>query len=414
MTGRVLVCSNLYPPESHGGAELTAWRQAEALHQLGCEVVVFAGGRSSRRKRYEVWQERFGSLDGFRIQLGPEDFWACCSRCFHDPVKEMAFAEILGDTTPSVVHFHNLSGLSAGLIRVAREAGIPTVLTVHDHWALCLHNTLLQTDGSPCISRRHCQRCLDELCGNRETGTVPAQLRNRFVKASYRLLDAIISPSRYLSGAYEKTGIGEGRFHVIPNGVPAEMLRPRARSGRPSGQVEFVYTGYLGPHKGVDTLLEAFGRPEIRSAARLRFVGDGHLRERLEGAVRAAGLGSQVQFDGWVDPLRVPEALRSADCVILPSIWPENHPGSVTEAMAMGVGVIGSRLGGIPELIEDGKTGLLFEPGDTQALAAKMLLMIREPELAALLGREGSRRMAGNTVARRVREIAEVYGQVGA
>ncbi len=228
MSRRILICSNLYPPGFLGGAELIAQRQAESLSELGNSVFVFSGDTAPFRQRYEVRYDTSGTLPVFRLQLEEVDFWLRYSTEFYDRRKESIFDDVVRLLRPDIVHFHNLHGLSAGLIQVAKANGARAVLTVHDHWAFCLHNTLLRTDGHACVDRQDCQGCLDGLEGEKSAKIVPSALRNEYVAANYALLDAIISPSRYLARAYSESGFRAEKIHVITNGLPGGV-RPRTR-----------------------------------------------------------------------------------------------------------------------------------------------------------------------------------------
>ncbi|HZP41888.1 MAG TPA: glycosyltransferase family 4 protein, partial [Candidatus Binatia bacterium] len=125
--------------------------------------------------------------------------------------------------------------------------------------------------------------------------------------------------------------------------------------------------------------------------------------------VRALGLETSVRFHGLVERARIDEIYRDTDVLVLPSIWPENHPVTITEAMASRTAVVASRIGGIPELVADGGSGDLFTPGDPRELAARMLAFARDPLRARRLGEAGFRRIADDTLANQVERLEAVY-----
>jgi len=143
-----------------------------------------------------------------------------------------------------------------------------------------------------------------------------------------------------------------------------------------------VYFGRLSPEKGLFTLLQA----ARNLPAQVKIIGDGPLRQVLEERVAQEGLAN-VDFLGYRSGQDLQEAIRSAAAVVLPSEWYENNPRTVIEAFALGKPVIGSRIGGIPELVRDGETGFTFEPGNAEDLREKIVLLARSPRLAEEMGR---------------------------
>jgi hypothetical protein len=187
-----------------------------------------------------------------------------------------------------------------------------------------------------------------------------------------------------------------------------ERFSQVARTPR-RGRVRFTYIGYMGSHKGVGTIIEALpllGNPD---RFHINFVGAGHLAESLERRARELGYGSSVAFLGKVPNERIDDVFANTDVQLLPSIWPENQPVSVTEAMATRTPVIASRLGGTAELVVDGLNGYLFDAGNPRDLAAKMALFLEDPERIATLGGRGFERIAENSFDRQVVKLLRVY-----
>ncbi len=180
----------------------------------------------------------------------------------------------------------------------------------------------------------------------------------------------------------------------VPNGIPVEAFgKPkvgretwRTREGFGQENVLFVCLAGLRPVKNHSLLLEAFsqGPASTDPRAHLLLVGAGDLRDELEKKARTLGLGARVSFMG----LRadIPEVLSAADVFVLSSDW-EGNPLSVMEAMAAGIPVISTAVGGVPELVEEGKSGLLVPRGDVSALARAMSLLAKDRELRGDMGR---------------------------
>jgi Glycosyl transferases group 1 len=144
---------------------------------------------------------------------------------------------------------------------------------------------------------------------------------------------------------------------------------------------------------------------------RLTIVGEGPEREALKQRVRAMGWDTKVIFQGKIPNSRIGEILRETDVLILPSLWPENQPVSITEAMAAHIPVIASRIGGISELIDDGVTGLLFDAGNARQLARKIMHFADHPEDVETFGESAFQKIRSNTFAGQVRKTEEIYSR---
>jgi glycosyltransferase involved in cell wall biosynthesis len=218
--------------------------------------------------------------------------------------------------------------------------------------------------------------------------TLPPLWR-RVARLSHRAADRLIANSRAALEEEARAGFPRERLVHVPNGLrlTAEPPLPRAALGLPEGPLVLAL-GQLDPVKGHRHLLAAW--PEVQSrhpTARLALVGAGPLRAELEHSAR--GLG--VSFLGFRSPATA--HLAACDLFVQPSLS-EGLPNAVLEAMAQGRAVIGSRVGGIPELVEHDVTGLLVSAADPAALAAAIVELLGDPERRARLGAEGRRRVA--------------------
>jgi len=408
MKKRIVICCNVYPPNFLGGAELIAHYQAKALKQLGHEVVIFTGDTQHCGKRYSLRREAYGDLTVYRVSLWPTDYQSEFVNFSHREV-EQHFDALLEDFSPDVVHLHNLIGLSVGIIHLAKRRKIKTVLTVHDHWGFCYKNTLLKYGAEVCSNYTRCAKCMP-FVQDGDGKQIPIRLRRDFLAMQLSEVDVFISPSRYLAEAYIEAGLPASRFKVILYGIDVKRFE-NLRKIQASGYVRFSYIGHLGRHKGVHTILEALSLLGERTQVRINLVGDGPQRTFYEQRVHELGWGKSVRFWGKVDNGCIERVYRETDVLVLPSIWPENHPVSITEAMASRIPVIASRMGGIPELVEDGKTGYLLEAGNARELAQKMLEFIVDRSKVSVFGENAFRRIADNTFVNQIEKIIEVYNE---
>jgi glycosyltransferase involved in cell wall biosynthesis len=378
MPKTIVVVANVYPPRFIGGAELVAHRHACIMRDAGHRVIVFAGEARPASARHSVVQETYEGLQVHRVQLKAVDYNSDFVSFYHAEV-ERHFASLLALHRPDVVHFHNLNGLSTGIISQAARSGAVTVLTAHDYWGFCHRNTLLLQDGRVCTDRTACADCQMYIHDGRGC-TIPVRMRNDFISLQFRALDRLICPSAYLAAAYVETGMAPAhRAVVVHNG--ADVRRLSGLSREPSeGPVRFAYIGYVGHHKGVGTLLEAFAKVcRTGKSATLSIVGEGEQREELQRMAAGFGVADRICFTGKVDNRDIESIYAKTDVLVIPSIWPENQPVTIMEAMATRTAVIAARIGGIPEFVEDHKSGLLFDPGNATDLAMRMQELIESP-----------------------------------
>ena len=216
------------------------------------------------------------------------------------------------------------------------------------------------------------QRCADGSIGR--SALLWAEARYHAAARSYQRVDMFIAPSRFMRDAVVRR-FGEDKVIHIPNGIDTSRIEVSEQDER------FVlYLGRLSPEKGVETLLRAHAADN--AAWRLVIAGSGPLLEDLQSRFPLA------EFTGHLTGKALETRLREASVVVVPSEWHENSPLSILEAMAHAKPIVASRIGGIPELVRDGETGLLFEPDDTQQLSSCIRTLLRDSDLRKKFGRQ--------------------------
>jgi glycosyltransferase involved in cell wall biosynthesis len=226
-------------------------------------------------------------------------------------------------------------------------------------------------------------------------------------RSALRRADAVVVLTDRTAAALAADGVPAGRVHTIPSGFDPALFAgtsPDVFTG--VGRPRIGYVGRLAPQKRTDRLVEAVGR--MREPASLVVVGDGPDRERVQAL--AAGR-PRTHLTGFVEHTAVPAVLASLDVLVLPSAYEEM--GSVlTEAMASGLPVVASDVGGIPEVVRHGETGLLVPPGDVDALAAALDRLAADPGLRARLAAGARARAAAYAWPRLAARVAAVYARV--
>jgi glycosyltransferase involved in cell wall biosynthesis len=346
------------------------------------QTIMSAQGVASR-----VWAPAPGPLQG------------AASRWFGRRYRRQV-GTLIRDWQPDVVHAHNVwMRLSPAPLEAAHEAGVPVMMTVHDYNWVCPRKWMITEDDRPC-EVGFGRRCAVSGCrGSREGRVWMPYNALRWLKIAVhrtmltKWVDRFISPSRHLAGWMERSLGVEGVIH-IPNFAPG----PRGGVGRPVDHPKnLVFAGRLSREKGVDVLLRsmpvvASRHPEVR----LVIAGDGPERSELERLADESGAGQVVRFAGPLEPDALGRLYADAGLVVLPTLWMENCPVSILEAFAHGRAVVGTRIGGVPELIDDGRTGVLFERGNHRELSAVLDDLLSDRERIRRMGRNAEISWARN------------------
>jgi len=348
----ILLVNKFYYPR---GGDFTAVSATEELLKAhGHRVAVFS--MQYPRNNPTPWERYFPPEISFGSK-GLAGKLRAAVRLFHSPEVAGRFRKLLHDFRPDVVHLHNIhSYLSPVVAQVAHRAGIRVVWTMHDYKLICPSYACLR-DGAPCeLCYTHKSNVLTHRCmNNSRMASLLAWLEalywNR--RKLERITDRFVSPSSFLKGRMVAAGFRPEQISVLHN----FMYRPMSPVGK---EDYYCYVGRLSAEKGLDVLLDA----AVRLPYPLKIVGDGP----LYAALREKYASPQIEFTGHLPSDRLLPIVQRARFLVLPSVWYENNPFSVIEALCVGVPVLGARIGGIPELIETGVNGLLFEPGDTEDL----------------------------------------------
>ncbi len=350
----------------NGGAEIYMHRVMERQSDAGHEVHAFStrstGNLPSNDKKYFVHRFDYTKFEGIRA-----DSKKALAFLWNTEAKR-ATERILNEVQPDVIHLHNVyHHLSSSILAPIRQSGIRCVHTLHDLKLACPNYSMF-TEGEVC------ERCKGGRYWNAVTHRClfPATVGNvlgaceiamtKFRKSYERTVDQFITPSRFYRDIFVRWGEPAGKFTVLPN--PADVADEPAEGG--GGYI--LYVGRLSQEKGVDTLIHAIARTPTLP---LRIAGAGPEEERLRQLVRTLG-AAHVTFLGFVQQEELARIRARAEALVVPSVWYENCPLSALEALGQGIPIIGSRIGGIPELVRDGKEGLLAEPGDVNAWAASL------------------------------------------
>ena len=245
--------------------------------------------------------------------------------------------------------------------------------------------------------------------GNRRELATPDKSRGQLMaqRAGYAAAHAVVANSQAAAAQLRREGVPVRKVHVIPNGIDLDAFPPRTQPDRHAAGPRIITVANLRPEKGHDTLLAAAARVlQDRPDAEWSIIGDGPLRASLEQDAAARGLGGRVRFLGERND--VPALLTASDVFVLPSRW-EASPNALIEAMAAGLPVVATRVGGIPELVDDGATGTLVEAGDDGAMSAAVLALLEPNGRGSAIGRAARASVARLSFDRMVARFTHLY-----
>jgi len=326
-------------------------------------------------------------IDRSRFQIYPV--------CFHDDGPWTGRVSELGDAiTRFPIYGFRRPATARQLFSFARWCRQKNIAVLHS-WEI--YSNVFALPGAALA------RVPLRIGSRRGLGGPPAvrRLQALACRAAHRM----VANSRAAADQLVSEGIADERIDVVPNGIDLSLFPERLEWARPR---KITMVACLREGKRIDVLVAA--APQIIARypdVEFEIVGDGPCREQLIAQAEAAGVRSHVRFMGHRDD--VPAILSASDLFVLPS-ESEASPNVVLEAMAAGLPVVASRVGGIPELVADGITGHLIPPGDPQSLASAILDLLDRPDRAAAFGQAGRMRTAREySFDRMVRQFETLY-----
>lgn len=368
-----------------GGAETYYLTVGSELERMGHEVAYFSmrhpDNLPCKWDKYFVTQREYNNVknplkaarDGMALIYSPE--------------AKRNFQALCEEFRPDVVHLNNvhrqitLSILDAPYLR---ENKAPVFYTAHDYVTVCPGYLMLDGDGrvcDACLEDGRYRHCIENRClkGSRAKSALAA-LEASFNRAhkSNRRIDRVIAPSRFMRSKLIEGGWPEGKVVFLQNFADDAILDRASNAGADTTDREnpyLLFFGRLSVEKGVDTLLRSFDAalPNLPQDMRLVVVGNGPDAAEFKALASSLGCASRIEFAGYQTGEALQSYVERASLAISSSRWRENMPYSIVEAFAAGTPVVGANIGGIPELVDEGNTGFICEPGDVQSMADAIL-----------------------------------------
>ena len=345
-----------------GGDCIYTMNVEKMLKEKGHEVAVFAmqypENEESEWSKY--WPSNMTKLKAF-------------TRPFGDGEVRRKFGMLLDDFKPDVVHLNNIhTQLSPVIAKMAHERGIRVVWTLHDTKLVCPCYTCTR-DG------KWCTECFTDKKAVISHRCMPGGLPGAII--GYREMmkwnrevleectDLFLPPSQFMMDTCVEGGYSPEKFRVLCNFIDVEKVPQMTQVSQLKGDY-YVYLGRVNEVKGVRTLCKAAAQLNKK----LIVIGGGELLPELQEAYKDF---KQIEFKGQMKWEEFMPILRGARFMVLPAEWSENNPLTVIESQSLGTPVLGARIGGIPELIEEGISGMTFTSGDVEDLKDKIILIFK-------------------------------------
>ena len=357
---KILLANKFY--YRRGGADVYLINLEELLKAKGYEVAVFSmqhpQGFESPYSKYFPATVEYGKTDARQFSL-------LLTRPFGTKEVKRKFNALLDAFQPDVVHFNNIhTQLSPVIAQIAYERGIKTVWTLHDYKIICPGYLCLRGNGQVC-----------ELCFNDKWHVLKYKCIKNSLFASLiayleskkwtkekleKYIDVFICPSKFMASKMIQGGLDKTKIVTLCNFIDVD----KTKIENIKKEDYYCYVGRLSREKGIKTLIEAATRLPFN----LKIVGDGPLLDEL----RYSNKNESIEFLGHKNWNDLRNIVAKARFTVTPSECYENNPLSVIESKCLGTPVLGANIGGIPEIIEENRTGLLFESGNARDLKDKI------------------------------------------
>lgn len=375
---RVLVVHNSY--RWRGGEDVVAEAEISLLRENGHEV-----------QTYSRHNNAIESMP--RVAVAQETLWSL--RTMDD------LGRCVNTFNPDLIHVHNTFPLvSPSLFWAAARKGLPVVQTLHNFRLLCPQAMFLRNNQvcEDCLGtspwRGVVRKCYRD--STAQSAVLVSMLTLHRALGTYRhKVTRYIALNRFCRDKFVDGGLPRERISIKPNFVDSPVLIDTPRAGG-------LFVGRLSQEKGTDVLLGALERLPGKI---IDVIGEGPERERMQMHARLRSLGVKARSE-------IMEHMQRASYLVVPSIWYETFGLVLVEAFACGLPVIATRLGAMQELIDDGRTGLLFDPGSSVDLARKMTWAERHPEEMRRMGRNAREEyLEKYTPQRNYEQLMAIYRQ---
>jgi glycosyltransferase involved in cell wall biosynthesis len=408
---------NYYNPlKLHGGAERLVLIEAQLIAQNGNDVVIITthSGKSVRTEK--LWDGKISIWFLPSMRFKNSSFIQKCADLvlsLYNPFFMTLVDQILQIEKPDIVHIHNPVAMSISVAKVARRHGCKIVQTFHGYNFECPKGSLYRRSGVVCsnplpICKVYKRVFRNIIQDHSSMIALNSFVRERMIKAGYDPAEIDVIPGTVTSIEFYGSRYDPAKIEVIPNNLQESHKTFLSRSRNK----EILFVGRMVKAKGVHVLLNALAKVKktFNGQFVVNLIGDGEDKAYFESQARS--LGVNANFLGNVSDRVLHKHYKEACAVVIPSLWCELFPVVVLEAMSHGKPVIASNIGGFPDLVLHGQTGLLFEPANEDALASCIKTLLAEEELASKMGHNALEMLPKFSDTNHLKKLMSLYNKV--
>ncbi len=408
------------PPQERAGTEILTLELARALQARGHQATIIARTFAPECEECSLKDEQ--DEHGPRIIRIVNNYIRTSSFRLHydNPFFHDTFRRILDRCGADIVHFQHVAHLAASLIPSVSALGYPTVLGLHDFFFACHRVQLIDRADQLCPGPQQGRRCVT--CLQDVASAEDAHHRFTFMARVLRVPQRVITPSAFLARRIaEEFPFLHDRLQVIAPGLPlppglafseqrpAGVYTGQEVSGPSPRPLRILYVGVLLPHKGAHVLIDALkGIPAERTHTSF-YGAEVAGRQPYVDRLHEAAAGLSVHWGGVYKRSALQAILTEHDVLVMPVTWEETFSLVTREALQAGLPVIAARRGALPEVVEDGRNGLLFEPENAADLQHCLRRLLNEP---GLLARLKPGRFAWRDTGAYAQDVEQMYQEV--
>ncbi len=390
---KILMIHKFYYIE--GGAERYVFNLTHLLGKKGHTVIPFAIDHPDNFETpYHTYFADYFSPEQFSQTRNPLARIKTAQRVIYNRSAQEKLAQLIKDTQPDIAHVHSIyHHLSPSILQTLKDFNLPVMMTLHDYKLVCPNYIFLDGKRRVCeaCQGKHfwqatVKKCFRDSYAASFLTTVEAYF-NYFKKSYKKNIDVFVSPSRFLAEKISQYGYADKPVLVQPYTLDIREYKP---SFAPSDY--FVFMGRLTHEKGVHFLLDAM--QQIKGAS-LYIIGTGPIENELQRRIASENL-THVKMPGYKSGDELKRLVAGSKFTVVPSEWHDNSPLVIYESLSLGKPVIGSRMGGIPELIQEDIDGFVFERGDISGFVNMVNSLIHDQEKLVYMGKKAREKAENN------------------
>ena len=390
-----------------GGAERYFFDLSELLTEKGHQVLAW----STQHPQNFPWpnQEDFAQFNNLSKKEGLGKDLKKIRGIFWNKEAKEKLGKLIRREKPEIAHLHNIfSHLSPSIIFALKKRQIPIVLTLHDYKLFC-PNYQFFSQGKicfDCLKKKDYHSCLSKKCLKNSSiksliGYLEAKWQKDFLKVAQKI-DIFLAPSLYMKRKALAWGIPAEKIIHLPYFVNKSQNFSRKRNQY------ILYFGRLSQEKGIEFLIKTFLKAlDIP----LKIVGQGPQRNKLEKL--AKNRRKKIEFLGEKKGQQLKEIISEAYLIIVPSLWPENFPYAILESFALAKPILAAKVGGLPELVKNKQTGLLFKPNNQDDLKEKIIWASQHPKEMEKMGQTAQKEvLAKYNSEKHYQKLIKIYERI--